>query len=112
MPVMASIPQTPVSIESEKALLGSLIIDSQSWEKISNIITPNDFYDLRNKDIFSEIRADAGVGFTYTFDKFGPIEAVNPLIIRFDIPFFLNRPPASDKDFVQMRWIIGINRAF
>ena len=55
MPVMVSIPQTPVSIESEKALLGSLIIDSQSWEKISNIITPNDFYDLRNKDIFSEI---------------------------------------------------------
>ena len=55
MPVMASIPQRPVSIESEKALLGSLIIDSQSWEKISNIVTPNDFYDLRNKDIFSEI---------------------------------------------------------
>ena len=24
-------------------------------EKISNIITPNDFYDLRNKNIFSEI---------------------------------------------------------
>ena len=30
---MSSIPKTPVSIDSEKALLGSLIIDSESWEK-------------------------------------------------------------------------------
>ena len=35
---MSSLPKTPISIESEKALLGSLIIDSESWEKISNII--------------------------------------------------------------------------
>ena len=52
---MSSIPKTPVSIESEKALLGSLIIDSQSWEKISNIVAPLDFYDSNNRDIFAEI---------------------------------------------------------
>ena len=52
---MSSIPKTPVSIDSEKALLGSLIIDSESWEKISNLITPTDFYDVKNRDIFSEI---------------------------------------------------------
>ena len=73
----------------------------------NEIITKNNY-----KDIFSKIRADAGIGFTYTFDKFSPIESVKPFIIRFDIPFFLNRPPASDEDFVEMRWIIGINRAF
>ena len=54
---MSSIPKTPVSIDSEKALLGSLIIDSESWEKISNLITPTDFYDVKNRDIFSEIYA-------------------------------------------------------
>ena len=52
---MSSIPKTPTSIESEKALLGSLIIDSESWEKISNLVTPSDFYDGNNRDIFSEI---------------------------------------------------------
>ena len=52
---MSSLPNTPISIESEKALLGSLIIDSESWEKISNIITPADFYDSKNRDVFSEI---------------------------------------------------------
>ena len=52
---MSSLPKTPISIESEKALLGSLIIDSESWEKISNLITPQDFYDSKNRDVFSEI---------------------------------------------------------
>ena len=52
---MSNIPKTPISIDSEKALLGSLIIDSESWEKVSNLITPTDFYDTRNRDIFSEI---------------------------------------------------------
>tara|TARA_Y100000768_G_scaffold9429_1_gene6657 strand:- start:3640 stop:4992 length:1353 start_codon:yes stop_codon:yes gene_type:complete len=52
---MSIIPKTPTSIESEKALLGSLIIDSESWEKISNLITPSDFYDGSNRDIFTEI---------------------------------------------------------
>ena len=52
---MSSLPKTPISIESENALLGSLIIDSESWEKISTIINPADCYDSKNSDIFSEI---------------------------------------------------------
>ena len=52
---MSGIPKTPISLESEKALLGSLIIDCESWEKISNLVTPSDFYDANNRDIFVEI---------------------------------------------------------
>ena len=52
---MSVIPKPPFSLDSEQALLGSLIIDSQSWEKISNLVTPADFYDSKNRDIFSEI---------------------------------------------------------
>ncbi len=52
---MAAIPKTPQSIESEKALLGSLIIDSDSWEKVSNMVIPSDFFDPKNRDIFAEI---------------------------------------------------------
>ena len=61
---------------------------------------------------FADVRVDAGIGFTYTFRSFGPLERVEPLVIRFDMPLFLNRTPASDEDFLQMRWLIGINRAF
>jgi hypothetical protein len=63
-------------------------------------------------DVFTDVRADAGIGFTYTFRNFGPLETVRPLVIRFDMPLFLNRAPAADEDFLQMRWLIGINRAF
>ena len=46
-----------------------------------------------------------------TLFNFNPLEAVRPLVIRFDIPPFLNRPPESDKDLFRMKWLIGINKA-
>jgi aminopeptidase N len=61
---------------------------------------------------FNELRADAGIGLTYSFDSWGPLETVKPIIIRFDMPLFLNKPPATDEDFLQFRWILGVNRAF
>ncbi|MBL4578560.1 MAG: hypothetical protein JKX74_08810, partial [Flavobacteriales bacterium] len=61
---------------------------------------------------FADLRADAGLGFALTIKKWGVIEEVEPLVIRFDMPFFLNRTPSTDPDFVQFRWILGINRAF
>jgi len=76
-------------------------------------IISNEILTKKNyKTAFTDLRADAGIGLTYTIRNFGPLETIRPLIIRFDMPFFLNRAPASDEDFVQMRWLIGINRAF
>jgi aminopeptidase N len=75
---------------------------------ISNEVLTKENY----KTSFSDLRADAGIGFTYTFRNFGPLETVRPIVIRFDMPLFLNRAPATDEDFLQMRWLIGINRAF
>ena len=77
----------------------------------AGIITSNNLTKENYKNSFSELRADAGIGFTYTFDNFGPLEKVKPIIIRLDMPLFLNRAPADD-DFIQLRWLIGINRAF
>ena len=64
------------------------------------------------KDAFYDARVDAGFGLAYTFDNWGPLDMVKPITIRFDIPLFLNRPPAKNDDFLQFRWILGINRAF
>jgi len=62
------------------------------------------------KNVFTDYRADMGIGFTYLFKNFGSLENIKPILIRFDMPLFLNRAPATDKDFIQMRWLIGINR--
>ena len=53
--MVTSIPSTPRALDAEQALLGSLIMESSSWEKISDRISPSDFYDTKNKAIFTEI---------------------------------------------------------
>ena len=53
---MASkIPSTPHAIEAEQALLGSLIMESTSWDKIADKILAADFFDSKNRIIFREI---------------------------------------------------------
>lgn len=60
----------------------------------------------------ADLRADAGVGIALTIKKFGALQTVNPLTVRFDMPFFMNKIPATDKDYLQYRFVIGVNRAF
>ncbi|WMJ74881.1 M1 family aminopeptidase [Cytophagaceae bacterium ABcell3] len=54
-------------------------------------------------------RMDAGLG-TALKIKFTPLK-INPLVIRFDMPLFLNAPPAEENHF-QFRYVLGISRAF
>ena len=60
----------------------------------------------------SDFRADAGAGFALTIKRFPPLQVVKPLTIRFDMPLFLNSTPYNSPDYIQMRWVVGINRAF
>lgn len=59
-----------------------------------------------------DLRASAGIGSAWTIKKWGPLNMESPLTLRFDVPFFLNRTPDVSPDFVQFRWIIGVERAF
>jgi len=61
---------------------------------------------------FGNLRVSAGAGAAFTIKKWGPLDLENPLTLRFDVPFFLSRTPNEAPDFVQFRWIIGVNRAF
>jgi len=61
---------------------------------------------------FGDLRADAGLGVAATIKKWGPLALERPLTIRFDMPFLLTRTPNVSPEFVQFRWLIGINRAF
>jgi hypothetical protein len=61
---------------------------------------------------FSDIRADAGLGAAFTIKKWGVLQQIKPLTIRFDMPLLLNAIPATDAGYFKFRWLIGINRTF
>jgi replicative DNA helicase len=56
------LPSTPKSLEAEQAFLGSLIMDSTSWDQISHMVQTKDFFDSNNKLIFNEIYDLASAG--------------------------------------------------
>jgi hypothetical protein len=62
--------------------------------------------------VMSDVMADAGVGATFNIMRWGQLSGLKPLSIRFDMPFFISRLPYAEKDYVQFRWMIGVNRAF
>ena len=55
---------------------------------------------------------DAGIGFTLELSKlWNSVIDAEPLVLRFDLPFFLNKPPV-DQNYIDFRFVFGINRAF
>ena len=63
------------------------------------------------KTAWTDLRADAGIGFLYTHRDWGPLETISPLIIRLDFPFFINRP-VEEEEYTEFRWLIGIGKSF
>jgi hypothetical protein len=63
-------------------------------------------------NVMSDVIADAGAGVSLSIVKWWKLYNIEPLTIRFDMPFFVTRLPYAEKDYVQFRWILGINRAF
>lgn len=50
----------PHSIEAEQSLLGGLMLDHQSWDKIADIVSAQDFYRKDHRLIFAAITSLAG----------------------------------------------------
>jgi aminopeptidase N len=70
-------------------------------------------YNTASEDLkLSDFRADAGIGTALTIKKWGALQTVHPLTIRFDMPFFLNRIPATENEYFKFRWLVGVSRAF
>ncbi len=78
----------------------------------AGIISNQDLKRTNFTDVFTLMRTDAGIGFTYTIKEFGSLENIKPLTIRLDMPLFLNRNIGDDTNAIKMRWLVGINRAF
>jgi len=66
---------------------------------------------LRNGNLTTGFRADAGIGLASTL-LFKKYNNVLPLVLRADFPLFVNRIPASEQDYFAFRYVLGISRAF
>ncbi|MGQ0828976.1 MAG: M1 family metallopeptidase [Bacteroidota bacterium] len=113
--------QTGAAINAELEFSGIIKIKKQNWLTRTFKLTTYLFgdagiinYNAVNDNVLkmSDVRIDAGLGVALTIKRFGVLQTVEPLTIRFDMPFFLNRIPATDKDYVQYRFVIGVSRAF
>ncbi|MFL5764364.1 MAG: M1 family aminopeptidase [Bacteroidia bacterium] len=112
---------TGAAVNAELEFSGIVKVKRQNWLTKTFKLTTYLFGDAgvinysKNTDPvlkMSDLRADAGVGAALTIKKFGALQTVSPLTIRFDMPFFLNKIPATDKDYIQYRFVIGVERAF
>jgi replicative DNA helicase len=45
----------PNSIEAEQALIGGLMLNAQAWDKVADVVLPDDFYRKDHRQIFSAI---------------------------------------------------------
>jgi hypothetical protein len=57
-------------------------------------------------------RADAGAGAAITIRKFGPLDDIKPLTLRFDMPLLLSNLPANETDHFAFRYVVGVGRSF
>ena len=62
--------------------------------------------------VMSDVMMDAGIGSTLNIVRWGPLYGLKPLVIRIDFPLFINKLPYAETNYVQFRWMIGINKAF
>jgi hypothetical protein len=81
-------------------------IQLSSYDSLSN------YWNTKSTNYMSNIRMDAGLGMVFTIKKFGLFDKAKPLILRLDMPFFINRPPHTNSNYFDFRYVIGINRAF
>ncbi|MHB8622908.1 MAG: replicative DNA helicase [Sulfuricaulis sp.] len=54
-PVTDLLKVPPQSIEAEQSVLGGLLLENQSWDRIADIITADDFYRREHRIIFNSI---------------------------------------------------------
>ncbi len=71
-----------------------------------------DYTNIIEKKSFSKPRFDAGLGTAFTIKKWGALQMVEPLTLRFDMPFFISNTPNVSPEYVKFRWLISVSRAF
>ena len=79
--------------------------------ELSAFSTSN-IYNISPTTMWSDVRVDAGLGAAFTIKNWGVFEKAKPLTLRIDFPFFINRAPYSNAQYITYRYVVGVNRAF
>jgi len=78
----------------------------------ASFVSPYSVSAITPSDIWSTLHVDAGAGVAFTIKNWGVFDKARPLTLRFDVPFFLNRPPYNNPQYATFRYVVGVNRAF
>ncbi len=54
--MLSQIKQPPNSLEAERSVIGSLLLDNDSWEKVEGLLTYQDFFHKKHQTIFQQIQ--------------------------------------------------------
>jgi aminopeptidase N len=65
-----------------------------------------------NELMLATPRADAGAGAALTIKRFGPLDDIEPLTIRVDMPLVLSNLPAGETEHFAFRYLLAIGRSF
>ncbi len=74
--------------------------------------TSTNVYAISPTSKWGDLHIDAGLGTAFTIKSFGVFEKARPLTLRLDFPFFINRAPYSNNNYLAVRYVVGVNRAF
>ena len=73
----------------------------------------NEFTLLQSgRKLHTGLMSSAGHGLVLTIKKWGVLDEVKPLQIRFDTPFLLSNAAFTSPENLQVRWLVGIGRSF
>lgn len=79
---------------------------------LQNKFAAGDFGLTKTQTITGNVLMSAGTGAALTIKKWGRLDELKPLTLRFDVPWVLNKSPFVDGEYVRFRWIVGISRSF
>lgn len=79
---MNQIDPHPHSIEAEQCLLGAILLNNQAYDRVSDIVRIEHFYDPLHQQLFEVMSTMIGLG-----------KAVTPVLLA---PYFVDAPPVSD----------------
>ncbi|MDP1727848.1 MAG: M1 family aminopeptidase [Bacteroidota bacterium] len=78
----------------------------------ANNIGPIDGNNGSIERVITPILACGGAGFALTIKKWGILEEIKPLTIRFDMPLYLSNAPYTEQENFKFRYQFGIQRCF
>ena len=89
-----------------KSLISFIKMEPYLFADAGVLVTDAEF------DAVGSLRMDAGIGSAFSWFGFGPLDEIQPITVRVDLPLFLNRPPFVDGEYFAFRYVIGVTRAF